>query len=85
MNTTYTVKHIQKGPTLFVTGAARTRVFFVVKAGEDIPVQATSSITAARMKELYASIRSDLALRLRQGASDDAATEKIVRPKYRFD
>ena len=81
---TWKGNELSRGVLLYV-GAARTRVFFVVKAGEDLPVQATSSITAARMKELYASIRSDLALRLRQGASDDAATEKIVRPKYRFD
>jgi hypothetical protein len=81
---TWKGNELSRGVLLYA-GAARTRVFFAVKAGEALPVPAASSITAAGMEELYASRRADLARRLRQGAADDAATEKIVRPKFRFD
>ncbi len=75
---------LAKGAMLYA-GAARTRVFFIVPEGSETAPKAVSSITAGRIAELYRSRRERLAARLAAEASADAGSDKLVRPKYRFD
>ena len=81
---TWNGAELAKGVMLYA-GAARTRVFFIVPEGSEMAPKATSAITADRIAEIYRSRRAQLADRLAAGVSADEKSEKISRPKYRFD
>ena len=81
---TWDGEELAKGVMLY-TGAARTRVFFIVPERSGLTPRAKSSIDAGEIPRIYASRRKELADRLAAGASADMKSEKIVRPRYRFD
>ena len=81
---TWSGEELAKGVLLY-TGAARTRVFFIVPEGSGLAPKAESSIEAGEVSRIYSSRRKELADRLAAGASANMKSEKIVRPKYRFD
>jgi hypothetical protein len=70
---------------MLYTAAARTKVFFIVPESSKLYPKPRAKLTAGAISKLYRMRQKELSDLIKAKTNADAGSEKIVRPKYRFD
>jgi hypothetical protein len=70
---------------MLYTAAARTKVFFIVPESSKLYPKPRAKLTVGAISKLYRMRQKELSDLIKAKTNADAGSEKIVRPKYRFD